>query len=250
MRLNARLNSDIGSPGSSGGRAPLSRRRRARCGAAMIETVLVLPVVLVVLLLVLGLGRSMMRWQQVSVMDRYEAWRQVAAAPGPSSPGQLNQAFLRNEAARIESVSDDFFPSEPMDAWRDGAMWVLPEAGWLADRVAARLPDGRRVRFETSFASDIPLESRLGLTGPLHHGHVRLNHEWKFVNALRHNVGADRWEPTGEPTSLAEPLRDRFLEQLDSRLWWMESAGNGVAGTVRELYMRDPRYRGPHIDLD
>lgn len=225
-------------------------QRSRRCGAVMMETVLVLPVVLVVLALLLGLGRSMTRWQQVAVLDRYEAWRQVSDAPGPQRTDELNEAFLRGRAAELEVVGDDAFPSEPTDLLRDGAAWYSPEAGWFADRVVERLPDGRRVRVTATFVPGLPLESRLNLAGPVHHAHVRLDHEWKFVNRVRYDARADRWVPAGPRTSFAEPIRDRYLETLDGRLDWLETSGNGVARSVRRLYLHEPPYRGPHIDVE
>lgn len=217
-----------------------------RRGAAMTETVLVLPIVLVVLALLLMLGRSMARLHSVSIMDRHEAWRQVAHAPGPGTgagQGQLNDAFLRGEAERIEAQVDGYFPETPR-RWRvNAAEQYSGEAGALAEDAMARWPRGRRVRFATTFGSSMPLEGELGLTGPMRHGHVRMENEWKFVNGLRYDSADVRWVPTGPRVSVMGVLGDRYLEALDQRL----TVGNEVAEVIRGLYARVPGYGGPMV---
>ncbi|MEM1447418.1 MAG: hypothetical protein AAGF84_15270 [Planctomycetota bacterium] len=79
---------------------------RGRRGVAMIETVLTLPFIFVLLALIMYCGVTMLRWHRVSTIDRYELWRSVAAAPGPSAPSGGNaNAFDASPLGRA------FFPA-------------------------------------------------------------------------------------------------------------------------------------------
>ena len=60
------------------------RHRQRNFGSAMTETVLSLPLILLILALLVFFGLNMQRLQRVAVVDRYEAWRQIVDAPGPN----------------------------------------------------------------------------------------------------------------------------------------------------------------------
>ena len=222
----------------------------------MIETVLVLPIVLGVLALVILLGRSMARYEQSSVMDRYEAWRYVWRAPGPNgapgapaNDGQLNETFLRDRASSVRATYSDYFPSEPGDLLLNAARGRSQDAGWLVERALEVLPGGRRVRVRVTFPSDVPLEQRLGLAGPMQHAHVRLDREWQLAQGIEYNGADQRWEPDGPFVAINEAIRERFLSDLDGRLAPMASSGNVVARTMRGTYRSICGYGGPYLDV-
>lgn len=75
-----------------------------RGGVAMIEMVLTLPFIFVLLALIMYCGVSMMRWHRVSTVDRYEAWRATAYAPGPGA------APTTADVGDVEPLARAFFP--------------------------------------------------------------------------------------------------------------------------------------------
>src|SRR5690606_3924626 len=88
------------------------------------------------------------------------------------------------------------------------------------------------------------------LQGPLRHEHVRLANNWRFANGIDADAVRLTWRATGPQVSHQAVIRDVFLDDpLDSQLQSHASAGNGLAHTLRQLYLHVPPYRGPDVPL-
>lgn len=92
---------------------PTSRRR----GVAAMEAVLVLPVIFALLALIMYCGVTMLRWHRVASVDRYEAWRSAAYAPGPAAPSERADPDIPvlpgtpTDQFSATPLADAFFPS-------------------------------------------------------------------------------------------------------------------------------------------
>jgi len=245
-------------------------RRRAALGAAMSEMVLVTPFLLVILALTFYFGRLVVRNQHAQVMARYETWRQVTDAPGPSSqePGshsQLNSAFFGSSAASVTHALDDRrFSEEPYELFVEAARLESADAGDFAeayvyepDGETPRLSHGHREGFAVTYTTDVPLLR--DMEGPIRRHHARIGHEWHYVNDW--TAGPDEWRG-GTPTPHhLRALRDVFYADFDERLDAIDGATDPeystddtqratdavLAGFIRSLYLHDPRYRGPIV---
>ena len=93
------------------------RRSSRRRGTAMMETIFSLLLITLILSFLFFFGRGVVRVQKSQVMDRYEAWREVARSWGPGSNNhlggpQLNQTFFADNAASITQGGSHFFPHD------------------------------------------------------------------------------------------------------------------------------------------
>lgn len=231
---------------------PARMLRHARCaGTAMTETVLVAPLVLVILALLFFLGRSMTRLQRTSMVDRYEAWRQVDDAPGPRAirddptNAQLNATFFGGKASRLEVNTEEGFPAAPQAWLIDAAQRSSADTGDYVRRMLDVLPSGQRVIVEAEHEAATPVDRYLA--GPIRHGHLRLDGPWLFASGLNRNGPGGSWQP-GPPLITPSPIiRDQFLRSLDDAASRLESQGNTLASLLRSLYLEPPRYAGPQL---
>jgi hypothetical protein len=256
----------------------------ARRGTAMSETVLILPLVVVILAITFYLGKVVVRIEHASVMARYETWRDVGQAPGPGSGDpthpELNMAFFGGKADELSQVlGDNYFPEEPYDELRQAVSARSSDAAALTEAYIIRpggehrMSRGRREAFTvrhqnteldwdriTSIANrpvDNPEQS------PLVRGHTRIGNEWRYTNDWR--ASADRWADThgGEPAAHhLRALRDAFLMGFDSNLDSLDGATGPeysdqpmpqvpnttqMSGLIRSLYLTAPGYAGPTV---
>lgn len=216
----------------------------------MIETVLTLPIIMVLLLMLLYYGWSMARLQRAAMVDRYEAWRQVYNAPGPaitSSNSQINQAFWSNQAIGITDTSPGLLPDDTRDELVALAAAGSPEAGDLADALLYDvLPHGRSIRFTTSH--DAMSEAVEAIHGPIRHTHTRIHNEWKFANGVRLSGGA--WEEAPPRVTPGMMVANTFMTELDPQLESIAGGDSGAAASgVRGFYTRFPGYTGPEVDF-
>jgi hypothetical protein len=247
-------------------RQPVNRRRlgadRQR-GAVMIEMVLLLPILALILSLLLFGGWAAVRLHQASVVDRYEAWRRAAQAPGPGArsqqTGQLNDAFFERRAQRLEETAG---PAPDFDSPRfqmEAAGRIDGEAGQFARRLDDRRDPLVGARFKASHEPAMAFWR--WLDGPIRHGHHRFGEERAFVDRLIddgrwYEPAADQWNvlrtqarergqwvPTRDRT---QPFRDQFLTDLDRAIRPLATR-NHLARTWRDYYMSRPRYRGPEL---
>ena len=234
------------------------RSRTTRSGTAMGEMVLVLPLLFVILALLLYFGRGVVRVQHAQVMDRYEAWRQAAGAPGPAvgtGNDELNQLFFGSSAASINYDGSGWFPSQAADDLVDAAVdRQAPNEYRVSQLVRAAISqsdNGRTVGFATRHSNTVPLLGRFA--GPIRHGHTRIGHDWAHVNGWSVTTqsggglsGTSQWNRAGPygPNILA-PVRDIHYPTFDADL---AAIGNPLAEAIRGIYLSRPGYGGPDVE--
>ena len=233
------------------------------------EMVLVLPLLFVILALLVFFGRGIVRVQHAQVMDRYEAWRQAAGAPGPAMGGtpsneQMNQLFFGAKADSIEYAGSGYFPGQAADQllhevsqWEQSGSpseFRLYDTGELLTTVEAILAytdNGRTVAFKTQHANAVPLWERFN--GPIRHGHVRIGNDWAHVNGWSVTTAGGagsleyrQWNRAGPyGPNILRPIRDTHYPDLDADL---TSLGNPLAQAIRGIYLSQPGYRGPNVE--
>ena len=241
-------------------------------GAVMSEMVFVLPLLLVITSLVIWFGLLAVRVQHTQVMARYETWRSVAEAPGPTvdelnGNPQMNSAFFASKAAELSHTLDDNqFPTDSYDQLVTDAGRLSGDAGNLAEALMYAPPDGTNIRmsharregFKVTYTTDIPLWR--GFEGPIRRHTARIGTEWSYTNAWA--ASSDLWAAGGSHTSdHARALRDIFLKDFDDQLDAIDGdtnpeypgdstqvpSGQALAGFVRSLYLQEPAYRGPIV---
>jgi len=179
----------------------------------MTETVLVLPLVLIVLALLFFFGSAMTRWQRSSVTDRYEAWRQAQYAPGPGlgfgkGPVEfedselLNEAFFAGNAERVEvggragrvrvSLITDLVAEE---AALRAPVSVFPHydpesADQMVRDRARSLPAWWRIDLETEHTSTVPFYQRFA--GTVKHQSTVIDGDWSYGSWIEQRYRGDR----------------------------------------------------------
>lgn len=178
------------------------RSRPSPRGTAVIEMVMVIPLLAGIIGLIFFFGWAMMNQQHVRTADRYLAWRTLYGG-GPADG--LNKAFFRNKAVNIQTRNE---PAnvETLQDWVDRVGLVNRGSEDLARLMAEgsstvrALPRDSRVRVQAEFPSDIKLWKRF--TGPIISTSGREGREW-------------RWRQT-DPQSHA--LTQIYFEELDQAL--------------------------------
>lgn len=225
----------------------------------MIETVLILPFIMIVIVLLIYLGWNFRRLALVSNMDRYSVWEQVT----PGSPGPDIQRLPRE--VRNPRLNNAFFGLNndnalALDEWRrnDG---YLPQAHedlreQQADETYSYFdafledsPRGVRERFVVTHEHLNDALEQMGMTDQMRNrfGHNRLNGDWRYANGIRYAGQDDGWVPSGYRVVPGQALRDVFYAELDDRLEGYDSSGNDIASATRALYRSYPAYRGPKV---
>jgi hypothetical protein len=183
-------------------------------GSAMTETVLILPLILVVLALIYFFGLSMTRLQRSSVTDRYEAWRQAIYATGPGAEfeknpkgfgrtGLLNETFFAGNADSLEVDADRsgrVRVDEPTDIIAQEVLAIAPRsldplydpqvAEGLVREHALRSPAWWRIDLATEHRWDAPFYQRFA--GPVHHQSTRIDGDWSFASWIEQEYRGDR----------------------------------------------------------
>lgn len=230
-----------------------------RASAAVIfEMVLAMPLLILILFLLFYFGRGMVRVQRAQVADRYQAWFEVGRAPGPGGggvPGQLNQMFFANNAESLVIDQADQFPADGMEQLVEDVAGVDSDAALLAERLGASLPSGRLVRLEAVHGETVPVWRQF--EGPIRHAHIRIEHEWRFVNGWRRESQLESqpwpshggWYPGGALASLLSPLRRTFFSEFDDGLAELDPDGpaGDMVRMIEGLYAQEPSYAGPSV---
>ncbi|MCX5660538.1 MAG: hypothetical protein NTW19_12565 [Planctomycetota bacterium] len=236
-----------------------NRRMRVR-GTAMVEMVLVLPLIILVAVLLAFFGRSTARMQRTAMLDRYEVWRSVEQSPGPRSDNNenhaLNNAFLNGVAQSVEnlgpaSLSADRGATALTSAVRDHPNFqsLTPD---LADQFVVSADGRRSASFRVNFPPIAP--ARLALDRPFQHTHTRIGNNWQAFNGWVWNQGdpahdiAPHWQPTGPVTAILPSARTTFFPDQAQILESAASEPDGqLTGTVRNAYLSEPGYVGPDV---
>jgi len=157
---------------------------RRRYGAAMTETVVALPLILVLLALMLFFGLNMQRWQRVTMASRYEAWRQMddgeRVAEQLALDGErINDLVFAGNAADVSvqvrhgeaTAAGQLLERETAAASQDAHDWMRS--------MLAEAPGTRGVGVEASFAA--PAGALRGFGRPMRHHHVVLDGDWRYA---------------------------------------------------------------------
>lgn len=236
---------------------------RNRHGVAMMELVLVLPLILIILALLFYLGRMETRVQRTQVMVRYEAWRAAAGAPGPyrdqprGNP-TLDRTFHSGAASSVDGAawdSDNFETGGSLNAFEEfvagGEQYseyagALNEAyAWVPGRVGSDARGSNSVNraFNVSHADAVgdwariagawSNENNMARTNPgeqaIHRRHYRTAGDWSHTENWR--ASAHRWQRVGGIGELntLRAIRDTFYPDFDGSL-------DGVDGQTNAEY--------------
>lgn len=226
----------------------------------MIETVLVLPIILLVLSLLFLFGLNFMRLTEATEASRYTAWRSAEQAPGPQDASGVDLAFFRDEADSVTIDVDAGFPDDNREVLTDaieelaGVDTLVYAEDWLD-----RFPTGRVATVRVTHDTDIPLWQRFN--GTIEQREARIGNEWKYVNEVLDPApdgggptwfddDSQRWI-TGSPPPLGQTsiLRDIYYQTFDDTMEPIAANGNSQAGTIRGYYLWLPSYRGPYTGV-
>ncbi len=223
-----------------------------RCrGSAMFETMLVIPFLLFLLLVIFYVSKDSVRAQHGQALVRYESWRAATAegipapqAGTPRSHPQLNSLFFGDGAARLEGQVTVAFPGTALDnlitALNDA------DANLLAVKMREHFDRGRTAGFASTHSDDLSLWQRFN--GPMRQQHVRIGHNWRFVNGWRLDDRGEKWVHAGTgPWLLNPPAQEAFFETVDEPLANFAAEGNVLAESIRQVYRGRPGYVGPTV---
>jgi hypothetical protein len=237
----------------------------------MTETVLVMPFMFVVLSLLLFLGWGMERMHRAVLIDRYDAWRQAAMAPGPHREGpqhgQFNSTFFHNNAEEVDAVPAEQPTFDVPRYWEQVVGQGNGRAGQFVEEAHGDLPMIRQSRFKTTHSTNIPFWNKINGDKAIDHQHTRLGHDWRFVNHVLEYEGDhdQRWfsasartwrtlrkrpdaaRPTVPTLLRTEAMKDTYFQPLDDQVQPVARRGNGLGRTWRALYMAHPAYYGPRL---
>lgn len=227
----------------------------------MIETVLVMPFIMIALMLIVYLGWNFRRIAQVTNMDRYAAWEQVTpGAPGPNMQGleqeirnpKLNEAFYSlngDQALELDELGggDNNFLPEGHRELRD--QQTDEEYSYYEEFLELN-PRGVRERFTSKHAQSVNTELLdLSDFARNERGHSRMNGDWRYLNGIEYNDTKSKWEPANRRVAPGSSLREIFFVEMDEGLEAFAEQ-NTYASGVRNFYLAYPPYRGPEIDPD
>lgn len=193
------------------------RQARRRCGAAMVEFVMVIPLLATVLALTFWFGWSMVNQQHVRMADRYAVWR-VLSQTGMPSNQQINEGLLASKGTDIHTTSDSG-PATVLQSYVDIASSQGDAAGTLANElVLARFPRGLRIELRAEFPSNVRLWQRFN--GPIAGRHVRDGVQWR-----RSEVRCE------------SALNEMFLSRLNEMLTTLPPQSQNFGAAFRDLYL-------------
>lgn len=186
-----------------------------RRGSALIEMVMVVPLLATIIGLTFFFGWAMANQQHVRVSSRYAAWRQVRAGESVSGD-ELNEIFFGDRADGVDISAGDG-PDDTLKKLADAAGKYELGYPLVEDAVLNRWPKGRSDLVKADFPSDVALWQRF--RGPIEGSHAREGVEWR----------------RGE-VSYLDVIRDLFLYDLDRAVSGVPDGT--LRGSLRGLYLR------------
>lgn len=240
---------------------PRPAKRRA-LGAVMMETVFILPFIMVVVVLIIYLGWNFRRMAQVTNMDRYAVWEETTpGSPGPDTQhriGQmrnprLNNAFYglsNDQAIKLDEHQNRrwYYPQGHEDL-RDRQ---VNETYSYFDEFLENNPRARYERFDAKHEQISDALTNMGMSDLTRNdvGHSRMDGDWRYVNGVVYDSRTGKWKPGRRRVTPGSSLREVFFVDLDDGLEPYDSSGNKLAKAIREFYLSYPGYRGPDIAND
>lgn len=195
------------------------RRRR---GAALIEFVVIVPLLATILGLTFFFGWAMKNQQRVKVASRYHTWRALYCGSYPKHPTEgrhltLNEMLFDNTAGGVGTGGGQG-PIESLEELVESTA----EKGGGAQNLAQTLvmehcPRGRAGSVEAGFPTDVGIWERY--RGPIYHRHTREGKEWRRGQF-----------------SYLEPIKDLFLQELDDVI--LDIAHPQLRENLRRLYLK------------
>lgn len=235
---------------------PNPRRANLR-GAAMVETVFLLPFVFLIILLLIFLGWQFRRMAQLTNMDRYAVWEQVTpGSPGPDiqrleredrNP-RLNQAFFGLTSDQADQVDELFRNDGYMpQAHEDLRAQLSDETFSYFDHFITHNPRAIRERFVARHPHISETITEMGIDQDMRNGigHSRLNGDWRYVNGIRRT--SNGWQPGDYRVTPGSSLREVFFAEFDDNIERYDNESNPLAGAIRDFYRAYPGYRGPQV---
>lgn len=195
---------------AEGGCATDFARRR---GTAMMEFLLVLPVLAFILALLLFLGWSQMRQQHVVAAARYALWRQMEG--GAADAATVNQRLLGGAAKNV-NLTGGTFPADAIRLWIDAA--AQNQVGPLADTLFLhRWPSGEQVRLNVLY--DPP---------------TNVGRQFGNDFTIRFARDGPSWSRTqARPWAV---LMEQYYQDLDDQLAVSPAEAQPMASVFRSLY--------------
>ena len=196
----------------------LQGNRRSRGGSALIEFVMIIPLMAMIIGLTFFFGWTMANRLHVRESSRYASWRHARTDQAVGS-GQLNNDFFENRATDI-GITRGLGTEETIDDLISAAATQGNEHATFADSVIWGCGhQGRTVRVRAKFPSDVGLYRRF--QGRLASYFSRDGKQWRREDDL-----------TPE-----QDVRDVFLADLDQALQALENSGSRMAKVMRITYL-------------
>ncbi|MEM6553225.1 MAG: TadE family protein [Planctomycetota bacterium] len=227
------------------------RPARSR-GIAMTETILALPLLMVILALIALFGFAFERYQRTAMATRHAAWSQIltdhplagAQSTGTVDPA-LDASFFQTDAAESLQWERQSVVTEANAPLREWADTLDDDARDYVERYLEQQPEATRVGLAVEHASSVPLWD--DFMGPLRQTNRLLNGNWRFADGVGDNP--DPWETyyTGPFRRPGEPLAEAFFQDFDDAMQTYADRGNDFADSAIDLYRRTPGYDGPSV---
>lgn len=208
------------------------RPKTRRHGTVMMETVLVLPLVLLILALLFFFGRLVVSINTAQQIARYEAWRHSIGGSGPKGQltsaadetEQLHDTFVGDDAVELThyiATGDEAFPVNAHEELIGEADGVSEDAGTLAEALVyepesdeERMPNGHQEGFVVDYPLNFPLAGRVDRE--VMRMQARIGHEWRFSSSQ--TACADEWRGGRESDHHPRAIRDVFYMDFDAGL--------------------------------
>ncbi|MEM6749764.1 MAG: hypothetical protein AAGA57_06815 [Planctomycetota bacterium] len=236
----------------------------------MSETLLVLPLLLVIFSLMFFLGLNIKRLERATMLGRYEARRQASTADGPIYGQPEDREAVRTlffESSRKITVSveneNEFVLGEPLEeAWRAALVDAQgARASEVLDEYVELLPRGRFVRVRVDTDDRVPLWREL-TSGRLEHATSMVGSQWRFADALgpegNEYGGVYRRSPEYDgpyeremfaPSMLGDSWLEVYAPAFRDALDPFVESGNVYAAAVSNWLIGSPGYFGPDLPL-
>lgn len=192
------------------------RQTAHRRGAVIIEFVFCLPLLGGLMALIFFFGWSLMNQQHVKAAARYSAWKHVYG--GDPAGLDVNKVFFRDKAKSL-GIHYSGGSDQTLQDYVAEVSASDSQAGALARKLALEtFPKGSQANVSAEFKTDVRL--------------------WQqFQGSIQSQRGRDGVEWRRGQAELMEPLKDQFLDQLDSTLKNIPGSGRHLGQMVRQLYL-------------
>lgn len=241
--------------------------RRRQSGTAMLETVLVLPLIFVILGLVFWFGNAFEKEQQQRILARYDVARvsNMATPLAPETPagldgqrGAMTELYFDNRA-EIVSVDWDGYASPAAGYLAGIAANQSTPTGDLASRIFGGARHGTKIKLlvEQEHNGSI-LEA---VSGPLRRRSVHPGPSWAYADAMRQENESPRvanppltanwvYHRHGGYLRADSRVRDVFYPDFDRQLSDFPEPATRMVSLIRGmLYAHQPGYGGPTVNF-